>query len=921
MAAAAADKQLIVVVEGSATMGYYWPTIVSDYLEKIVRSFVGSDIPEQKPALSSPSGTTFELSLVMFHTQGSYSGCGPQRSGWTRDVDNFLGWLSALTFSGGGLHDAAIAEGLSDALMMFAIPQNGYQGQQTLDGKRHCILIAASNPYPLPTPVYRPNLEIIEQDEKVEGRIENFLYDAEQVAKWFCQCSVSLSVICPKPLPKLKGIYNVAKRSPRASDVAVEVKQPHFLVLISENFMEARAALSRSLLVPNQNPAPSQSAEEQTTIIQSLAEKINAVRTAVCAFATQTDPVGIVMVPSGVNGSVINRPPAQSGNIPMATVKVEPSVVTSMVSTPPISQMASVPRPSSHAIPSLQSPSPPPISQETTTSSEMLEVKPIVSMSQSLRPVGTILNNLSQARLMNPAALSGGSSLVQSMTGNSIGIHMSNMISSGMGSSVQPSQPVLSSGQSSINSIVVAGTMGGTSQPIQSPPLNSFAGSPPNTSSNSNMSASQPVNNIQGGVSMGQSGSAMSPGNTPQLSQSGGGMNPNMMANLTVAGRSSGTGTMMPTPGLSQQVQSEMQSAAGSNPSANMSMSQQNSSSLSSAQSKYVKVWEGDLSGQRQRHPVFITRLEGYRNASASETLAANWPTTMQIVRLISQDHMNNKQYVGKADFLVFRAMQTHGFLTQLQEKKLDMVVFKPQISSQQQQQMNQQQMQQQQNQQQQPFSQFQQQQQQQQHQQLAAQLQQQQLQQLQHQQQLLPQLQQQPQMQQMQQSSIQQLQQQQTMQQLQQASMQQMQQQQQQQQQQASMQQMQQQQQQQQQPSMQQLQQQPQQLQQLQQQPQHLQQLQQQQQSSMQQLQQQQLQQLQQQPQQLQERSQQLQQQQLPQVQQLQQQPQPSQVVGSGMGQAYVQGAVRSQSVSQGQVSSQGQSNMPGGETNCPKG
>ncbi|KAL9274950.1 Mediator of RNA polymerase II transcription subunit 25-like protein [Drosera capensis] len=671
--------------------------------------------------------------------------------------------------------------------------------------------------------------------------------------------------------------------------------------------------------------------EEQTTIIQSLAEKINAVRTAVCAFATQTDPVGIVMVPSGVNGSVINRPPAQSGNIPMATVKVEPSVVTSMVSTPPISQMASVPRPSSHAIPSLQSPSPPPISQETTTSSEMLEVKPIVSMSQSLRPVGTILNNLSQARLMNPAALSGGSSLVQSMTGNSIGIHMSNMISSGMGSSVQPSQPVLSSGQSSINSIVVAGTMGGTSQPIQSPPLNSFAGSPPNTSSNSNMSASQPVNNIQGGVSMGQSGSAMSPGNTPQLSQSGGGMNPNMMANLTVAGRSSGTGTMMPTPGLSQQVQSEMQSAAGSNPSANMSMSQQNSSSLSSAQSKYVKVWEGDLSGQRQRHPVFITRLEGYRNASASETLAANWPTTMQIVRLISQDHMNNKQYVGKADFLVFRAMQTHGFLTQLQEKKLcaviqlpsqtlllsvsdkacrligmlfpgDMVVFKPQISSQQQQQMNQQQMQQQQNQQQQPFSQFQQQQQQQQHQQLAAQLQQQQLQQLQHQQQLLPQLQQQPQMQQMQQSSIQQLQQQQTMQQLQQASMQQMQQQQQQQQQQASMQQMQQQQQQQQQPSMQQLQQQPQQLQQLQQQPQHLQQLQQQQQSSMQQLQQQQLQQLQQQPQQLQERSQQLQQQQLPQVQQLQQQPQPSQVVGSGMGQAYVQGAVRSQSVSQGQ-------------------
>ncbi|KAI6703031.1 hypothetical protein NL676_012167 [Syzygium grande] len=51
----------------------------------------------------------------------------------------------------------------------------------------------------------------------------------------------------------------------------------------------------------------------------------------------------------------------------------------------------------------------------------------------------------------------------------------------------------------------------------------------------------------------------------------------------------------------------------------------------------------GNLSGQRQGQPVFITKLEGYRSASASETLAANWPPTMHIVRLISQDHMNNK--------------------------------------------------------------------------------------------------------------------------------------------------------------------------------------------------------------------------------------------------------------------------------------
>ncbi|KAF6147392.1 hypothetical protein GIB67_041212 [Kingdonia uniflora] len=50
--------------------------------------------------------------------------------------------------------------------------------------------------------------------------------------------------------------------------------------------------------------------------------------------------------------------------------------------------------------------------------------------------------------------------------------------------------------------------------------------------------------------------------------------------------------------------------------------------------------------------------------------LAAHWAPMMQIVRLISQDHMNNKHYDGKADFLVFKALNQHGFFGQLQEKK-----------------------------------------------------------------------------------------------------------------------------------------------------------------------------------------------------------------------------------------------------------
>lgn len=453
-----------------------------------------------------------------------------------------------------------------------------------------------------------------------------------------------------------------------------------------------------------------------------------------------------------------------------------------------------------------------------------------------------------------------------------ISMHMSNMISSGMATSVPAAQNVLSSGQSAIPSISGSGPLTGNGQVAQNPGLGSFNSATSNASGNSNLGISQPMGNLQGGVSMGQSGPGMNQGNLSgvQMAQSGIGMNQNMMSGLGPSVVSSGTGTMIPTPGMPQQVQSGMQSLGVNNNSAtNMPLSQQTSSALQSAQSKYVKVWEGNLSGQRQGQPVFITRLEGYRSASASETLAANWPATMQIVRLISQDHMNNKQYVGKADFLVFRAMNQHGFLSQLQEKKLcaviqlpsqtlllsvsdkacrligmlfpgDMVVFKPQISSQQQQQ---QQMQQQQHQQMQP----------QQH----TQLQQQQLQQLQQQQ--LPQLQQQQQLTQMQQQQIPQLQQQQQL------------------------------------PQMQQ-----QQIPQLQQQ-QPLSQLQPQQQLP--------------QMQQQQPISQLQTQQQLPQLQQLQQQlPQQQQMVGTGMGQAYVQGPGRSQLVSQGQVSSQGQPNMSGG-------
>ncbi|KAJ0094886.1 hypothetical protein Patl1_16486 [Pistacia atlantica] len=246
------ERKLIIAVEGTAAMGPFWDTIVADYLETIIRSFCGNELAGQKGSTSN-----VELSLVTFNTHGSYCACLVQRSGWTKDVDIFLQWLSTIPFAGGGFNDAAIAEGLSEALMMFSVA-NGSQNQQNIDGQRHCIVVAASNPHPLPTPVYRPQMQNMEQSENIEIQTESRLSDAETVAKSFAQCSISLSVICPKQLAKLRAIYNAGKRNPRAADPPVDNgKNPQFLILISENFMEARAALSRSgvtNLASNQNP-------------------------------------------------------------------------------------------------------------------------------------------------------------------------------------------------------------------------------------------------------------------------------------------------------------------------------------------------------------------------------------------------------------------------------------------------------------------------------------------------------------------------------------------------------------------------------------------------------------------------------------------------------------------------------------------
>ncbi|WVZ64356.1 hypothetical protein U9M48_013889 [Paspalum notatum var. saurae] len=884
---AAVERQLVVAVEGTAALGPYWSTIVADYVEKIVRNFCASELPGQKLAGAPP-----ELALVVFHTHGPYSAFGVQRSGWTKDTDAFLSWLSGISFSGGGFSEASTCEGLAEALTILqGSPNTTTQSHQNHEAQKHCILVTASNPYPLPTPVYHLPTQSADHKENIESSKEPSIADAETVAKSFAQCFVSLSVISPKQLPTLKAIYNAGKRNPRAADPSVDhAKNPHFLVLLSENFMEARTALSRPL---HGNLAPNQTITKMDT----------------APAVTMSGPTSNAN--SSVNGPMIGRQSVGVGGISTATVKVEPATIPPMVSAPTFSHITPISNMASQGISALQTSSPSLISQEANVANDSVqEHKPIINpVQQPVRPGGhgSLLNNLSQVRLMNSTSLTGGATSMglPNIGTTPIQVHMSNMISSGMTST--PS---------------VISSMSGPGQPIapqqmvQSTALGSFGSNTSTVSGNSNVAVSSSLPNIQSSMGMGQSVQPVAQGGLmagSQLGQGGIGANQNVMGGLGSTAISSAP-AMMPTPGMAQQT--GVNSLGVTNNSAmNMPIGQHPNGQQ--APPKYVKIWEGTLSGQRQGQPVFICKLEGYRSGTASETLAADWPETMQIVRLIAQEHMNNKfticwqgrlssipdfksawvswtttrKEAGQCLCAVIQ-LPSQTLLLSMSDKagRLigmlfpgDMVVFKPQVSTQQPPMQQQQQLQQQ-------------------------QLQQQQLQQ-QHmhmQQQGLPLQQSQMPLQQPQQSQMQPMQQQQSQ-------MQPMQQQQtqmqpmQQQQQQPSMQQ-----QQQQQPQMQpmQHQQQPQMqpMQHHQQQPQQMQPMQHQQHQQPQQMQ----------PMQHQQQQMPLQQQmqmqhQQQQMQQMQPQQQP-QMVGTGMGQQFMQGHNRAVQMMQGKIAPQGPGSMPGG-------
>ncbi|KAJ1276725.1 hypothetical protein BS78_05G236500 [Paspalum vaginatum] len=338
-------------------------------------------------------------------------------------------------------------------------------------------------------------------------------------------------------------------------------------------------------------------------------------------------------VPQTVNGPTMGRQTVRLGGI---------------ISTTTLSNVAS------QGLSTLQASSSSLISQEANIS--IHGVQEHIPTMNPVRPGGhsSLLSYLSQVQLMNSAFLGGSTSMELPDAGATpMQVHMSNMISSGVASTPSTSGPVQPIGNQQI---------------VQSTALG-FSGSNTRTESgNSNLDGSSSHLNT---MVLGRSAKPVPQGLMTglQLGQGAIGANQNVI------------GGLRPT-------------------------------TLSSAPAKYVNIWEGNLFGQRQGQPVFICKLEGYRNATTPKTLAVDWPEGMHVARLISQEHMNKKQYVGSADFLVFRTLNQHGFLQQLQEKKLcavitlpsqtlvlsmsgkegrmigmlfpgDMVVFKPQVSTQ----------------------------------------------------------------------------------------------------------------------------------------------------------------------------------------------------------------------------------------------
>lgn len=85
-------------------------------------------------------------------------------------------------------------------IKLFPIIPNESQNRKNVDFQRHCILVAASNPYPLPTPVCQPQIQNLERSENTEAQTESYLSDVETLAKLFPRVCLYVYIVFAFPV-------------------------------------------------------------------------------------------------------------------------------------------------------------------------------------------------------------------------------------------------------------------------------------------------------------------------------------------------------------------------------------------------------------------------------------------------------------------------------------------------------------------------------------------------------------------------------------------------------------------------------------------------------------------------------------------------------------------------------------------------
>lgn len=201
------------------------------------------------------------LGLVVYGSQGPSTKPQVQSWGWTDHLNTFLEWLSSLAFVSGDFSESALASGLSTALKIIeeARANNDAQGQT------HCILVSSykSSP-PLKTV---PEEQILDNAEFWD-KMDRFLFDAKLVARNFVQSFVSLSVVSPKHSLRLKEIFWAGNDyNPRDECRNDDRENNNYLILLSDSFREAHAALRHRKSVSKRATANHKGEDEGMQIV------------------------------------------------------------------------------------------------------------------------------------------------------------------------------------------------------------------------------------------------------------------------------------------------------------------------------------------------------------------------------------------------------------------------------------------------------------------------------------------------------------------------------------------------------------------------------------------------------------------------------------------------------------------------------